>query len=674
MAKPADSSGILVSPATVRAELAGAENTAVLLAGVERILGRLGRRFSVETAEAIADVLAERAETGSSDDRAAMAAWVQARPEVEGPVALWVGARLLAITGNAEDAVRAWDACLATLPSLVAEGLLYRCRQRIRAEDWRAATADLRLALQQPCDYDFLNRAAKLLARLAEKDDSAPMRRARIAVLGGKASTALLAPLLRLACFRDSIAAMWHIGEYDQMRQEILNPSSGLYQFKPEIVIVPLTWRDATLSPYSDNAEQTADDAAQEILALCRTLHEHVPATVVLHSFDLPAHDPYGRLSGALPGGRASVLREINRLIAAAVADGRAGNVVLVDLEQVRADVGNEDWEDAKQWQIAKQHPGAAALPALVEHQVAAIRATRGLSKKVLVLDLDNVLWGGVIGEDGLARIQLGPPGPSGEAYQDFQRYVRALGQRGVLLAVVSKNNDADARLPFESHPETVLRLNDFIAFLANWDDKAANLRRLAEMLSLGLDSFVFVDDNPVERAWVRSQIPELLVVEMPDDPSRYVAALDRGRYFEAISLSAEDRARSETYRGNVAREELKTLAGTLESFLAELGMVAQHGPFDRANLSRIAQLVNKTNQFNLTTRRYTEAQLEVQSQAAGWWTQWFRLADRFGDNGLIGVLTCKPRAGEPDALEIDNWLMSCRVLGRGAEDAFLAQ
>ncbi|OHB70391.1 MAG: hypothetical protein A2V70_15210 [Planctomycetes bacterium RBG_13_63_9] len=365
-----------------------------------------------------------------------------------------------------------------------------------------------------------------------------------------------------------------------------------------------------------------------------------------------------------MPGGRGAMLREINAKLLRAAGE----ETILLDLEHISATVGKQRWENPKQWHVAKQHPSSEGLVPLVEHQMAAVRAVLGLAKKVLVLDLDNVMWGGVIGEDGLDKIQLGPPSPAGEAFQAFQHYVRQLKTRGVLLAVCSKNNEADAKLPFESSPETVLKIEDFVAFSANWQDKATNLKQMAEDLSLGLDSFVFLDDNPVERAWVRSQIPEMAVPELPSDPAYYIDAIQEGRFFEANTLSAEDRTRHESYRSNIQRKELRQKAGSLEGFLEQLAMRARNGPFDAANMRRIAQLVNKTNQFNLTTRRYTEAQLTEQAGDPQWWTQWFRLADRFSDHGLIGVMTCRPHPRDSDALEIDNWLMSCRVLGRGME------
>ena len=328
-------------------------------------------------------------------------------------------------------------------------------------------------------------------------------------------------------------------------------------------------------------------------------------------------------------------------------------------------EVGRDRWESPAQWCTAKQHPAPEALPALVDAQMAHVRAVVGLTRKVLVCDLDNTLWGGVIGEDGLTGIRLGPGSPEGEAYSALQEYLLELKGRGLLLAVCSKNNPEDARLPFEQHPHMRLRLDDIAAFVASWDDKVEQIRRVAHALSLGTDSFVFLDDNPFERTWVRSQLPEVAAPELTT-PFTYVRELDRHRYFQTLTLSNEDQARTEMYRVEGARAVLRTQAASLDEFLEQLRMRATAVAITPANLARVTQLVNKTNQFNLTTMRYTEADIERIAGDPRGWARAFHLADRFGDHGLIGVLLC--RAAEPDGWEIDTWLMSCRVLGRRME------
>jgi FkbH-like protein len=666
------SGGQMLTRALVEAALADCDDAATWTAIVDTLFARSDPRFSRGAAEAIAESLEARmieaGRTAALDD---LHGWLTSFDAAAPPTALWVRARALAISGEFEEALAAWNRCLESLPEVEPEGLLHRARLHLRLGEGVAAAADVRLALQQPLDYVFWSRAEKVVTSLLRDFPQTAPRRVKIALLSGRASTALLGPLLRVACFRDGVAVMLHSGDYDRYRQDVLDTSSALYDFQPNLIVCHTHWRDAGAPAFSASPQADAATIVDQQATLWRQIRANTSATLIAHTLDLPLHDPYGGLAAQHAGGRVSVLRRANaQLREIAAQEG----VVLIDLEQVAWEAGADAWEDAREWHVAKQHPASAGVVRLVEHQAAAIRAILGLSKKVLVLDLDNVLWGGVIGEDGLDHIQLGPPSATGEAFATFQRYILELKRRGVLLAVCSKNNNADARLPFEAHPETVLKLDDFVSFVANWHDKVLNLLQLRERLSLGLDAFVFMDDNPVERAWVRSQLPEVAIPVLPADPSRYVEVLHQGRYFESIVVSEEDRGRHDQYRSNVAREELRAASGTLENFLGQLQMVARFGPFDAGNLPRIAQLVNKTNQFNLTTRRYTEAQLAAQAADSAWWTCWFRLADRFGDHGLVGVLTCRPRNGETDALEIDLWLISCRVLGRTLEAFMLRQ
>ncbi|MDJ0786639.1 MAG: HAD-IIIC family phosphatase [Myxococcota bacterium] len=651
--------GAALRAADVEAALALTADGPARLEAVSRLVERVGRRFDAGAAEALVDGI--ELVRGSLPPEAlseGLDAWARAAT----PTGLYLVARL---RGTGAEAGPAWDAFLSAAPGVVPEALLHRARVRIKAGRASEAVADVRLALHEGAAYELWSRAEKTLRRLREMpEDVRGSRALRLAVLSGQASTALLVPLLRAACVRDGIDVTLHVGEYDAWQSEILDPAGELARFEPDVVLLPLHWRDAALPPTSPDPEAAARDVADRVQNAFAALRARRECTLVVHAFDLPPDEPLGHLAAASPGGRAAVLRRANELLRREAGTG----LHLLDLEQVAAEVGRARYEDPRRWYAARQHPAATALVPLVERQVALLRALLGLSRKVAVLDLDNTLWGGVVGEEGVEGIQLGAPSAAGESFLDFHRWLREWKERGVLLAVCSKNNEADAREPFEKHPETVLRLDDFVVFKANWQDKVSNLREIADELSLGLDSFVFVDDNPVERAWVREQLPMVAVPELPEDPALYVPAIERHRYFEPIALSDEDRQRHESYRAEVERGRLRESSGSLEDFLDGLAMVARDAGFDAPNLPRIAQLVNKTNQFNLTTRRYTEAQLREQAEDPAWWTRWFRLRDRFRDTGLIGVMSCKPREGEPGALEIDQWLMSCRVLGRQME------
>ncbi len=291
------------------------------------------------------------------------------------------------------------------------------------------------------------------------------------------------------------------------------------------------------------------------------------------------------------------------------------------------------------------------------------------MAKKCLVLDLDNTLWGGVIGDDGLGGIRLGQGDPEGEAYLAFQQYVKGLQRRGVILAVCSKNNEETAREVFEKHPEMVLRLEDISCFVANWDDKAKNLRLIAEQLNIGRNSLVFVDDNPAERAIVRQLVPDVAVPEMPQDVAEYIRTLEQYRYFQVLSVGAEDFHRTEYYRADAMRRQVEATSEDIDGYLRSLEMVARIAPISSTTLERSVQLIHRSNQFNLTTRRRSAAEVLALLEDGAWVTRTVSLADRFGDNGLISVLLAR-ECGE--ALEIDTWLMSCRVLKRGVEHFLL--
>ena len=316
----------------------------------------------------------------------------------------------------------------------------------------------------------------------------------------------------------------------------------------------------------------------------------------------------------------------------------------------------------------AKQAVALDALPLLARHTAAVLAAWLGLSRKCLVLDLDNTLWGGVIGEDGLAGIELGA-GVAGEAFVAFQGYLLDLKERGVILAVVSKNNEADAREPFEHHPDMAITLDDIAVFVANWEDKPTNLRRIAETLNIGLDALVLVDDNPAERQIVRQLVPEVDVVVLPPNPSGYVRALSEYLDFEPGTFTREDRNRAAQYRARAQALALERSASSIEDFYRSLRMRATIAPFDELHLARIVQLIGKTNQFNLTTRRHDVAAVRRMMADEEVVHLYLKLADRFADHGLVALLIAR-RDG--DALDIDTWLMSCRVIGRTVEHAMV--
>jgi FkbH-like protein len=586
--------------------------------------------------------------------------------------AKWLRAALLDQLGQHGEAAREFEAIPQTQSAEVdAARLTALSRACLAAGDWKKAAWALRDSTRMGTSYRLLATNARLLTRLEREykpllAKSAIRRTCRLALLGD-ATFDLLAPILRIIAFASGIDLSIHCGSYGQHVQEILDPASPLQSFRPEIVLLATGWRSLGLPEESRDSDTAVTRAVFELQALWRYCRDRYGAFVIQHNFEVPEPTPYGRLSAMLANGRARLLQRINLGLAEAAAI--EPGVAVLDMEQIAGAFGKRRWERPAEWQIARQYPSAMALPELARHQVALVRAVLGLSYKALALDLDGVLWGGVVGEDGVAGIILGGSSP-GEAYREFQRYVKTLGERGVLLAVCSKNNDGDARAPFLSHPERVLGLDDFAVFVANWEPKDENLRRIATDLHIGLDSIVFLDDNPIERDLIRRRLPEVEVPEWPIEPAEFLHALDRGRYFEALALTAEDRGRSGSVRTNSARETLRETSGTLEEFLRALEMEIDLRPFEEADVPRILQLIHKTNQFNLTSRRHTEAEVRHLADTAGTYTQALRLRDRFGDSGLVGALIA---VRQGDALLVDTWVLSCRVLGRRVPEASFA-
>ncbi|HEY5301453.1 MAG TPA: HAD-IIIC family phosphatase, partial [Acetobacteraceae bacterium] len=387
----------------------------------------------------------------------------------------------------------------------------------------------------------------------------------------------------------------------------------------------------------------------------------------VIQQTALPLHPPVlGSNEHRLAGSRARFIARLNeRLRGLAEQEG----VDLLALDDRAAQDGIAAWHDPGLWHRSKQEVTPLAAPMYGDLLGRLLAAKQGRSAKCLVLDLDNTVWGGVIGDDGMDGIVIGQGSPLGEAYVAFQDYCRELSRRGVILAVCSKNDEANALEAFDSHPEMVLKRADIACFVANWSDKASNIRQIAHELNIGLDSLVFVDDNPFERNLVRQELPMVAVPEIGDDPTSYASTIADAGYFEALSVTEEDRERTTQYQGNRARDALKSAATDLDSYLRGLEMRLIWRRFDRMGLQRIVQLINKSNQFNLTTRRYTDEDvLAVMDDPAAFGLQ-LRLTDRFGDNGIIAIVIGRLRGHD---VEIDTWLMSCRVLGRQVEPTTL--
>ncbi len=514
-------------------------------------------------------------------------------------------------------------------------------------------------------DFVRANRLDKAIQRfVASHGAPGNLPSIKVAVLGSSTLSHLL-PHIRLAGLRRGVLVDIHLGDYGLYRQELADPASSLHAFKPDVILLAL---DA--DHVAGHSTADADAAIENLRSSWKAAH--ALGAIVLQQTILPRFLPaLGNNEDRLRQSPAAVVRRINALLReTAVAD----NIYLLALDEwVTLAGGITAWFDPGLWHLSKHEIAHAAAPFYGDQVGRMLAAIRGRSSKCLVLDLDNTLWGGVIGDDGLEGIVLGQGTAAGEAHLALQRYAKRLSERGIILAVCSKNDEQNALAPFQKHPEMILKQEDIACFVANWQDKAENLKHIARTLNIGIDSLVFVDDNPVERGLIRRELPQVAVPELPDDPALYVRTVALAGYFEALDITAEDRERAELYRQNASREALRASATDMAGFLDSLQMQLTWAPFDQPGFKRIVQLINKTNQFNLTTRRYTEAQVaEVMrgEEEGRYVTLQLRMTDIYGDNGIIGLVIghLTPRFD----LEIDVWLMSCRVLGREVEQATL--
>jgi FkbH-like protein len=492
----------------------------------------------------------------------------------------------------------------------------------------------------------------------------------RLAVLGSSTLTHLI-PAIRVAGLRRGIWIDTYESAYGQYLQELSDPNSALGQFRPTAILLALDAHYLTAGITAAMDESAAEAALAEVVERIRSswrLARESLRCPVLHQTALPIHPLImGGNEDRVPGSRAAFLARLNTRVRT-MAEEEGVDILAIDDRAARD--GLRAWYDPGLWHRSKQEISHTAAPMYGDLVGRWVAAKQGRSFKCLVLDLDNTIWGGVIGDDGMDGIELGQGSPLGEAYVAFQDYARELSRRGVILAVCSKNDELNALEPFEKHPEMVLRRGDIASFVANWSDKAANIRAIAEELNIGLDSLVFVDDNPFERNLVRQELPMVAVPEVSDDPADFPATLADAGYFEGLAVTDEDRERTGQYQGNKAREALKSSATDLAGYLRGLEMQLITKRFDRVGLQRIVQLINKSNQFNLTTRRYTdEAVIDVMVDPDAFGLQ-LRLLDRFGDNGVIAIVIGRLQPNKD--LLIDTWLMSCRVLGRQVEPTTL--
>jgi len=490
----------------------------------------------------------------------------------------------------------------------------------------------------------------------------------RVALVGGY-SLYPLCDLLEHICETEGFPCQFFRGEFDNYVAEIMDDAGKLYEFAPQFVLImPTEHRCKYSGRLTDpRAIQQAEagEVVNSLLELARRVHEKTLAEVILTNFLLPARHDLGAYRSRILGSDWSFRKWVNLELGLSAPP----YLHICDMEFLAHRQGGIAAHDDRAWFESKQPCSPALLPYVAREIAHIIRSIRRAPKKVLVLDLDNTLWGGVIADDGLEGIELGDTSPRGEAFKAFQKYIASLRQRGVILAVCSKNDHDKAAIAFEKHPEMILRMKDFVSFKANWEPKSDNIRQMALDLNLGLDSFVFVDDNPAEIEIVRQFAPDVSTILLGPDPSTYVAQLQDCRLFEPRTITAEDADRTHQYHSEAKRRALSSTITDMGAYLESLAMVATVSPFSSVDAPRLSQLINKSNQFNLTTRRRTEADIYALIDSPSHACFSVRLKDQFGDHGLISILIAEKLE---QRMLIDTWLMSCRVLKRQVEDVVL--
>ncbi|OGB11627.1 MAG: hypothetical protein A3E79_07985 [Burkholderiales bacterium RIFCSPHIGHO2_12_FULL_61_11] len=460
------------------------------------------------------------------------------------------------------------------------------------------------------------------------------------------------------------------------INQEMLDPKSGLYAFAPDVTILAIEGEDWLPEIYTDFMDAETSDGRlgmvvarfrRQIDSLVRAFRSTSTTPLLVHNLALPRVRRAGMADLRLPNSQAKLVADLNRVLGEVLAE--IVGVHIVDYAALVNHFGAQHWYDARMRLYAKAPIANGMLGNLSQEYMKYFRALEGLTKKCLVVDLDNTLWGGVVGEDGVDGIQLGPNYP-GSAFVEFQRLILDLYRRGVILAVASKNNPADVDAVFLNHPFMMIRKEHFAEMEIHWNPKSDSLKRIAKRLNIGLDHMVFVDDNPAECEQVRRELPMVTVIHLPGQPELYVETLCAEGLFDTLALSDEDRRRGQLYQQRAQAETMLSASSNIEDYYRDLAMTLSIAPIDQASLARAAQLTQKTNQFNLTTIRYSEAELAGRMADPGWLAITVGVRDRFGDNGIVGVMMA--RAAE-DRLDIDTFLLSCRVIGRTVESAMLA-
>ena len=507
-------------------------------------------------------------------------------------------------------------------------------------------------------DFASLRKNAKI------KDPTFPQY--KLAILGDCATQHLTTALKGTAHLQKFQLNVFD-ADYDQIYAQIMDSKSEMYAFEADSILIVMCvekLQEAFVATPVQERQNFANDMLKTIRQYWDMVSAHTSASILQFNFTYYNDGVMGSYALRESSSFSYQLQKLNYLLSDAASALK--NVFLIDVNGIQSVFGRNIFLDDKLYYMAKMPFSLDVLPTVAARAVDVIDALRGRVKKCVVLDLDNTLWGGVIGDDGLEGIEIGELG-TGHAFSGFQQWLKELKNRGILLAVCSKNNEDTAKEPFEKHPEMVLHLNDFAMFVANWEDKASNILRIQQTLNIGMDSLVFLDDNPFEREQVRSMIPAITIPDFPEDPALYLQYLRSLNLFETAACSSADGQRTNQYQQEAKRATMMSAYGSYEDYLKALDMRAVAMPFDSFHYPRIAQLTQRSNQFNLRTVRYTEVQIQALAGSDAHITRYYTLKDKFGDYGLVSVVILDKQPEQ--TLFISEWLMSCRVLKRSMEE-----
>lgn len=484
-----------------------------------------------------------------------------------------------------------------------------------------------------------------------------------------------IVPYLKFLCFQERFKADIYMGDYDNVMQDILNTKSLLYEHQPEVVVLALKLENLSqnftqcfASLHSDEIKKESDRILNYVEQAIKEIRKNSKALILLHNFGIPVYPSFGILDYQDRSKQVNTLREMNIRLLDVVS--KYENTFIVDIDLLKAAIGYNQFIDNRYWHIGKAPYTRKALEKIAQEYMKFIKALKGKNKKCLVLDCDNTLWGGIVGEDGIDNIKIGKTYP-GSAYWEFQQAILNLYNRGVILAICSKNNERDVLEVLEKHPDMVLRRKHFACMRINWNNKVTNLKEISQELNIGLDSLVLIDDSEFEANMVKNYLSEVKVITLAKDPTTYRDLLNSCGLFDTLTFSGEDRMRGQMYKTEAQRKRLRAQVTNLEDYYRYLEMEVIIGRADSFSISRIAQLTQKTNQYNLTTNRYSELDIKEFAASPDHDVLYLRLKDRFGDSGIIGVAILEHLDTQST---VDTFLLSCRVIGRGLEDVFLKE